>query len=90
MASRILVRSFPDRPTKGMPCLSSSAPGPSPMSMMEGDGFPFPGTVLVRSWHNPHFLHRWICLASDSRVVALIVFAFMLGFVWGTIVPTSC
>ena len=48
IAPMILVRSSPARPTNGLPCLSSSAPGASPTNISSAFGFPTPKTVCVR------------------------------------------
>src|SRR5262249_38607169 len=48
MASIIWVRSLPARPTKGRPCASSSAPGPSPTKTSLACGLPSPKTILLR------------------------------------------
>ena len=46
--SKILVNNWPDRPTKGRPCSSSLAPGPSPIIIkLHGTG-PVPTTTWVR------------------------------------------
>ena len=42
------VSSCPARPTNGMPCLSSSAPGPSPTNIRSAAGSPTPNTTWVR------------------------------------------
>src|SRR5438552_3460245 len=48
MASIICVNSFPARPTNGNPCLSSSAPGPSPTNTSLAFALPSPNTILLR------------------------------------------
>ena len=42
------VSSCPARPTNGMPCSSSSAPGPSPTNIRSASGSPTPNTTWVR------------------------------------------
>src|SRR5437016_2406140 len=46
--SIIWVSSCPARPTNGMPCASSSAPGPSPTKTSGDSGLPTPKTILLR------------------------------------------
>ena len=48
MAAIMLLSSCPARPTKGSPCSSSSAPGPSPINMISARGFPTPKTMFLR------------------------------------------
>lgn len=47
-AFKICVRSCPALPTKGRPCASSSAPGPSPMNINEVFSHPSPKTTELR------------------------------------------
>src|SRR5215813_932099 len=49
MASIIWVRSLPARPTKGRPCASSSAPGPSPTKTSSALGLPSAKTMFLRA-----------------------------------------
>ena len=48
MAVIMLFSSCPALPTKGMPCASSSAPGPSPTNIRRAVGSPSPKTSLLR------------------------------------------
>ena len=57
IASIIFVRSWPARPTKGMPWMSSSRPGASPTNIRRAFGFPTPNTI----WRRP-------CWCSAHRV----------------------
>ena len=45
-------RILPEAPQKGMPSLSSVAPGASPMKRILALGLPLPNTTWVRDWHN--------------------------------------
>src|ERR1035441_812662 len=57
--SIIWVSNCPARPTNGMPCASSSAPGPSPTKTSGDCGLPTPKTILLRPsdrrqrWQSP-------------------------------------
>ena len=50
IALSISVRSCPALPTNGRPCLSSSAPGPSPITITSASGLPVPKTNLFLFW----------------------------------------
>ena len=67
MAERMSFKRLPARPTKGRPCLSSLAPGPSPITMSRASAGPSPGTALVRSLHKPHASHRRMSCPTASR-----------------------
>ena len=65
----IFVRKLPERPTKGIPCSSSLAPGASPINIISGVVLPCPGTVLVRVLHNEQFMQALICAVISVIVV---------------------
>src|SRR3954452_15802334 len=44
----ILVSNWPARPTNGIPCSSSSAPGASPTNIRSASGLPTPNTTCFR------------------------------------------
>src|SRR5919106_1940037 len=68
MLSMSCVRSLPARPTNGMPCLSSSAPGPSPTNTRSAWGSPSPNTTWVRPWvARGHFVHASASRSSSSN-----------------------
>lgn len=48
MVAKSSWRIFPDAPQKGMPSLSSVAPGASPMKRILALGLPLPKTTFVR------------------------------------------
>src|SRR5439155_6410227 len=79
IAASILLRSCPARPTNGSPCLSSSAPGASPITMTFAFGLPTPKTNFVsvsQSWH------LWQVLIFDSsflRYFELYLVSIYLG-----------
>ena len=52
MPSIICVSSCPARPTKGSPCASSSAPGPSPTNTSRACSFPEPNTIFDLCSHS--------------------------------------
>ena len=61
------VRSCPARPTNGLPCRSSSAPGASPMNISRVSAGPVPKTVWVRvSARYAHLWHAATTVASES------------------------
>ena len=69
MASMIFVMSWPERPTNGSPCLSSSAPGASPMNISSAERFPTPKTTCVReATRFGHFTQPRIAFSSSSQV----------------------
>src|SRR5262245_55971637 len=74
MASIICVRSFPARPTKGRPCASSSAPGPSPTKMSWAFGLPSPKTILVRVLCSLQRVHS----PRSSRICSSVSLASLL------------
>lgn len=55
-AETIRSKSWPAGPTKGRPCLSSWAPGPSPMSITLASGLPSPKTTDCAPQRRAH---RW-------------------------------
>src|SRR5881396_98837 len=73
MASIIWVSSFPARPTKGNPCASSSAPGPSPTKTSCALGFPSPKTILCRVLWSLQRVHS----PRSSRTLGSVSFAIL-------------
>src|SRR6476620_4235864 len=65
-SSMSLSSSCPERPTNGRPCLSSSAPGPSPTNNRSDDGSPVPNTTCVRP--SSASLHLVQPSASSRRI----------------------
>src|SRR4249920_3151305 len=62
------VSSRPARPTNGMPCLSSSAPGPSPTNTRSAAGSPSPNTTWLRPWvASGHFVQARASRSSSSN-----------------------
>jgi hypothetical protein len=61
-------RSLPERPTNGRPCLSSSAPGPSPTKRRSASGRPIPNTTWVRPAASGQRVHVEASTASSLRV----------------------
>ena len=56
MVAKSCWRILPEAPQKGMPCLSSVAPGASPMKRILALGLPLPKTTWVRDWQREgHF-----------------------------------
>src|SRR4030095_14798093 len=68
--SSILVRSCPARPTKGLPCLSSSSPGPSPTTMSPARGLPEPKAIVVRLRQSLQRMQPWSASCGASRALA--------------------
>ncbi len=66
IASRIFVSNCPARPTNGIPCASSSAPGASPITIRSALGLPTPKTNFVRVFPRPHFKQLQICLFRST------------------------
>lgn len=58
---RARVSSWPERPTNGLPCASSSPPGPSPTNIIGALGSPSPKTTCVLPMlprgHARHFVY---------------------------------
>ena len=69
--------SFPALPTNGIPSLSSSAPGPSPINIKSAVLFPSPKTILFLLLHSLHLL-QLIILCSNSSHVSYIFFSYYL------------
>src|SRR5918995_30787 len=68
MSAMSPVRSLPARPTNGMPCLSSSAPGPSPTNTRSAAGSPSPNTTWLRPWvASGHFVQASASRSSSSK-----------------------
>ena len=64
-----LFISCPAFPTKGSPCLSSSAPGPSPISITSASLLPTPNTIFVLFLQSLHFLHPLIACSNSSQLL---------------------
>jgi hypothetical protein len=64
------VNNLPALPTKGLPCKSSSSPGPSPTTMISADGLPSPGTALRLLSQRGHSLHTRTSPATSSNTSA--------------------
>ena len=74
IASSIRSRSCPARPTNGLPCRSSSCPGPSPTSMTFAWTFPSPKAVRVlvsASLHLAQFLTASFSFSNGSCSTSL-------------------
>ena len=71
MAARILVSSWPLRPTKGSPCRSSSRPGASPMRTRSASGLPAPKTVCLRPSCSGQAVQGRTSSRSAARAAAL-------------------
>src|SRR5918994_1807178 len=68
MSATSPVRSWPARPTNGMPWRSSSAPGPSPTNTRSAPGSPSPKTTWLRPWvANGHFVQASASRSSSSN-----------------------
>ena len=67
-SAKTLFRNFPARPMKGLPVLSSSAPGFCPTSMSSALAGPSPGTGCLVFCHSLHFRQICIFLFMSSRV----------------------
>ena len=66
-------KSFPARPTKGFPSLSSSAPGASPISIILAFGEPSEKTIFVRVLQSSQPT-QFFARASSSKSAAFISF----------------
>lgn len=73
MLCRSLSSSFPAAPTKGMPAISSLAPGASPMKRMSAWGFPLPKTRFVALSLSGQMSSRSICSLIFCSSSALMV-----------------
>lgn len=71
IATIILSSNCPARPTKGIPCASSSDPGASPTMHSPAIGFPRKNTVLVRVLDKPHRVHARTCSSRTSSLCFL-------------------
>src|SRR5215207_2531256 len=68
MSAMSPVRSWPARPTNGMPWRSSSAPGPSPTNTRSAPGSPSPKTTWLRPWvAKGHFVQASASRSSSSN-----------------------
>lgn len=65
-AIRILSSNCPDNPTKGLPCISSSLPGASPISIIPACGLPSPKITLFLVKERSHFVQLRTLFLSDS------------------------
>src|SRR5271165_5333524 len=78
MALIMLLSNWPARPTKGSPCTSSSAPGPSPTNIKSAQGLPTPKTICLRP-----------CLCSLQRVQSPRSSRISLSAAMGSALPYS-
>ena len=62
-----LFMSCPAFPTKGIPCSSSSAPGPSPINIISAFLLPVPITIFFLVLHNLHFLQFLHSFSNSSQ-----------------------
>ena len=68
--SIIRVSICPDRPTKGMPWASSSAPGASPMKTRSASGLPAPKTWFILPAPSPQRRQPSTAAARTSSVIS--------------------
>jgi hypothetical protein len=71
VAVRMPSNNLPADPTKGSPCSSSSAPGPSPTKSQGALAWPTPSTACLRSLHKAHALQSRVAVASASHDIVM-------------------
>ena len=72
-ALKALSINCPALPTNGSPNLSSSAPGPSPISIIFAFLFPTPNTIFCLAKYNLHLLHPCIDFSKSSQLSNILI-----------------